>query len=218
MNKPTTRSYHSPLRAAQARETQEKILQGVATWMESRPQEEFTLAGIAKLAGIERRTVFRHFPTKEALLASFWVWINHKVTAKTLPASLSELLAAPQDTFARFDAEEGLIRASLHTQAGRDMRLASVPARQLAFREALGEVTRTAPPAERRNLECIAHALYSAAAWETMRDYAGVSGAEAGNAVSWALTILANAVREGAGGASGRTRASTRALPISEET
>lgn len=218
MNNSTARSYHSPLRAAQARETQENILQGVATWMERRPEEEFTLAGIAKLAGIERRTVFRHFPTKEALLGAFWVWINHKVTAKTLPTSLSELLEAPRDTFARFDAEEGLIRASLHTRAGREMRLASVPARQQAFSEALSEVTRSATAAERRNLECIAHVLYSAAAWETMRDYAGATGAEAGGAVSWALTILANAVRSGVSPTDGKRHPSATVTPSLEET
>jgi AcrR family transcriptional regulator len=197
MNK-KPRRYHSPLRAARVRETQESILRGVATWMQQNPDGELTLDGVARLAGIERRTVFRHFPTKDALLAAFWVWINHKITPQTLPSSLAELLAAPSETFARFDAEEGLIRASLHTSAGREMRLASLPDRQRAFRESLEEVTRTASAAERRNLECVAHALYSASAWETMRDYAGVSGKQAGLAVSWALTVLAEAVRAGA--------------------
>lgn len=197
MKQSTPRRYHSPLRVAQANETREAILQGVATWMQQKPAGEFTLDGIAKQAGIERRTVHRHFSTKEDLLAAFWIWINHRITPQTLPSSLGELLAAPRETFTRFDAEEGLIRASLHSSAGRDMRLAGVPARQQAFREALREVTRAASAAERRNLECVAHALYSAAAWETMRDYAGVTGKEAGAAVSWALTTLAEAVRQG---------------------
>jgi AcrR family transcriptional regulator len=194
MKKPARRRYHSPHRAAQAAATREAILKGVATWMQQKPHAAFTLDGIAQLAGIERRTVFRHFPTKEDLLTAFWAWINHKVTPQALPASLEDLLAAPRNTFARFDAEEGLIRASLHSDAGRDMRLARVPARRDAFRQALREVTGKATAAERRNLECIAHALYSAAAWESMRDYAGVTGKEAGAAVSWALSILTAAV------------------------
>lgn len=194
MNKPTRR-YHSPLRAARARETREAILEGVATWMQRKPGETFTLEGIARLAGIERRTVFRHFATKEDLLAAFWQRLNHKVAPQTLPASLAELLAAPRETFAQFDADEAVIRSSLHAQAGREMRLARAPERRQAFRAALREVTRSAAATERRHLECVAHALYSAAAWETMRDYAGVSGKEAGAAVSWALRILTDAVR-----------------------
>lgn len=198
MNK-RPRPYHSPLRAARARETREAILAGVATWMQRRPGETFTLDGIARLAGIERRTVFRHFATKEHLLAAFWERINHKVAPQILPASLAELLAAPRETFARFDAEESVIRSSLHAQAGREMRLARAPARRQAFRAALREVTHCASSTERRHLECVAHALYSAAAWEAMRDYAGVSGKEAGAAVSWALGVLTEAVRRKAG-------------------
>lgn len=196
MNK-KPRPYHSPLRAARARETREAILRAVAGWMERHPHAECTLDGIARLAGIERRTVFRHFPTKDALLAAFWTWINDRVAPHTLPASLDELLAAPRDTFDRFDREEGIMRASLHSAAGRDLRLARVPDRRAAFSAALREVNRRASATDRRNLECVAHALYSAAAWETMRDYAGVSGREAGAAVSWALTILTSAVRRG---------------------
>jgi AcrR family transcriptional regulator len=197
MNK-KPRRYHSPLRAAQAGETREAILRGVATWMQRKPNEKFTLDGIARLAGIERRTVFRHFPDKDALRAAFWEWVNRRILPRILPASLEELLEAPRTTFAGFDAEEALIRASLHTAAGRQMRLARVADRRRAFRGALREVSRSASAAERRNLECVAHALYSAAAWETMRDYTGVSGREAGAAVSWALTVLTDVVRQNA--------------------
>jgi AcrR family transcriptional regulator len=198
MKKKTTRRYSSPVRAARVQETQDRILRAVGQWMQQNPGTEFTLDVIALRAGIERRTLFRHFPTKEALLAAFWRWINHRVAPRALPGSLAELIAAPAEVFAAFDAEEGLIRASLHTQAGREMRLAEVPARRQAFRDALRGMNAPASAADRRHLECITHALFSAAAWEAMRDYAGVSGREAGAAVSWALRVLTDAVGHGA--------------------
>lgn len=191
------RTYTSPRRAAQAADTREKILAGVAEWMRNDAHGEFTFDAIAAAAGVERRTVFRHFPTREALLAAFWEWINHRITPRTLPGSLAELLAAPRETFARFDEQDGVVRASLHTPAGRAMRLAAVPARREAFRTALRDATRGASAADRRRLEAVAHALYSAAAWESMRDYAGVTGAQAGDAAAWALEILTDAVRTG---------------------
>lgn len=191
------RPYSSPLRAAQVQETREAILRSVAVWMQKRPHDELTLNGVARHAGIERRTVHRHFQTKEALLAAFWTWISERLSPRTWPRTCEELVAGPRQVFAAFDGEEGLVRASLHSAAGRDMRLAEVAERRAAFREALREAVSGASPGERRNLECIAHVLHSAAAWEAMRDYAGASGQEAGGAASWALGILTNAVRRG---------------------
>lgn len=203
MNSAPRRTYHSPLREARARETRERILAAVAAWLQRGATEPFTLDAIAEEAGVERRTVFRHFATREALLAAFWTWINARLTSRPLPASLAELVEAPRTTFAHFDRQEGLVRASLHTPAGRSMRLATLPERRAAFRAALREVTRGTSATERRRLEAVAHALYSAATWETMRDYAGVTGAQAGDAASWALQVLVDAVRHRA----------TRAIP-----
>lgn len=195
MNKTPRRKYSSPLREARALETRESILEAVAGWMRRDEQGEFSLEAIARDAGVERRTLFRHFATREALFEAFWAWLNERVTTQTLPASLDELLSAPRATFAKFDDEERVIRASLHTAAGRAMRMAAVPARREAFRGALREVTRGASAVDRRRLEAAAHALYSASAWEAMRDYAGITGAEAGDAAAWALTLLVDAVR-----------------------
>ncbi len=195
MNK-SPRGYHSPLRAARAQETRLSILQSVADWMQRNPHKEITHDGIAKLAGIERRTVFRYFPTKAALLAAFWSHINEQLSPETLPTSLHDLLIFPQITFVGFDEKEGVIRASLHSNAGRAMRLAEVKNRRSAFASALSEGMQHTDATERRHLECITHALYSAAAWETMKDYADATGKEAGAAVSWALKILTDAVRD----------------------
>jgi len=192
-----TRTYTSPLRDARASETRERILAAVAAWMRDDAHGVFTFDAIAEGAGVERRTVFRHFETREALLEAFWDWINQRLVPSTLPRSLAELVGGPRAAFPKFDEEEGVIRGSLHTRAGRAMRLGAVPARRQAFRAALREVTRGASAADRRRLEAVAHVLYSAAAWETMRDYAGLSGAQAGDAASWALAILSHAVRQG---------------------
>lgn len=151
------------------------------------------------MARIERRTVHRHFVTKEALLAAFWAWINQQLTAQPLPRRGVELLEAPRAVFAAFDEQAGIIRASLHSAAGRAMRLAGVGERRRAFRAALREASPGASAADLRRLECVAHALHSAAAWEAMRDYAGASGKEAGEAAAWALALLAEAA-SGAGG------------------
>lgn len=199
MTKPARRTYASPLREALAQDTRERILEAVAEFVKRRGAEPFTIEAIALKAGIERRTVFRHFSSREVLLDAFWVWINERYFQNALPSSLRELANAPRRVFEEFDAEEGIVRGSLHSDAGRVMRLSALPARQQAFRAAVRELEPAAEPEAVRRFEIIAHAIYSAAAWETMRDYAAVSGKEAGEVASWALTVLARAVQEGAG-------------------
>ncbi len=49
-------------------------------------------------------------------------------------------------------------------------------------------------PADRaRTVEALAHLLYSASAWETLKDYGGLTGIEAGEAASWALQTILSA-------------------------
>ena len=147
------------------------------------------------VAEIERRTVFRHFASKEALLDAFWVWINAQVTDRILPETLDELIEAPKQTFARFDEQEGIIRASLHTPSGREMRMRTIPKRREAFAAALSEVTRGLQEQDADRLVAAAHVLYSAAAWETLRDYCGLTGQQAGETVSFALRTLIEAAQ-----------------------
>jgi AcrR family transcriptional regulator len=195
--KKQTRRYSSPVREAQVRETRERLMRAVARWMARRPHDELNLAGIARWARVERRTLFRHFATKEELLAAFWDWANHRVTPAGMPDTLAEVLAAPVTLYAGFEAEAGLIQASLHSRAGREMRLANVARRQAAVRAASAELGAEVSAADRRRFEALAHVLCSAAAWETMRDYAGLNGREAGAAAAWALRLAAEAVRSG---------------------
>lgn len=206
MNSRTPRKYSSPLREAQANETRERILGAVAAWMKDDAHGDFTYDDIAREANVERRTVFRHFETKEALLEAFWGWINQRILPSPLPRSIDELVDGPRSAFPGFDEVEGVIRGSLHTRAGRAMRMGAVAARQEAFHSALLEATGGASPEDCQRLEAIAHALYSAAAWETMRDYAGLTGEQAGDAASWALDVLTNAVRQTPAGDSTNTR------------
>ena len=59
--------YHSPLRRAQAAATRERILAACASLMEA--GADLTYSAIARTAGVQERTVYRHFPAKADLEA-----------------------------------------------------------------------------------------------------------------------------------------------------
>src|SRR6185295_9138641 len=67
---------HSRARDRQREETREQILRAVARQLEAGQMDDLGFADVAKEAGVGERTVYRHFPTKEALLGAFWSWMQ----------------------------------------------------------------------------------------------------------------------------------------------
>jgi AcrR family transcriptional regulator len=185
------RPYRSALRDEQAKATRDRILAATIDLMQT--DETAPIDAIARAAGVERRTVFRHFETREALLAEAFLWLNDRLGIVVAPADPAALASAIRSGFARMDGLEGAVRAGLHSRAGREMRLASLPRRQAAFAASLAPVTATLDPAARARVEALAHLLFSAAAWEVLKDYGGLTGAEAGEAAAWALERLLSA-------------------------
>jgi AcrR family transcriptional regulator len=63
----TARTYTSPLRADQMEQTRLRILRAVTDVLADPGTEEVTIPLVARRARVSLRTVYRHFPTREAL-------------------------------------------------------------------------------------------------------------------------------------------------------
>ena len=73
-------TYHSPLRASQAAATRERIVAACVALMHR--GADLTYASVATEAGVQERTVYRHFPKKEDLEAALWDWIVQRLTQR----------------------------------------------------------------------------------------------------------------------------------------
>ncbi len=192
------RAYNSPLREEKARETREAILTALFELMETTGvADDVSMEAIAQQAGVQRRTIFRHFANKDEMLAAFWPWLNARIGTSATPRTLNEIVDGPRQAFPRFDLHEPVIRASLHSKAGREMRLGTVSGRRAHFAQALAPAVASLSASETWKVEALAHLLFSASAWEVLKDYGGLSGAQAGEAASWALEVILSAVTSG---------------------
>ena len=118
-------------------------------------------------SGVPQRTVYRYFVSKEALFGAFWRWVNDTIAMPAAPTTPAEVVDHIPALFAAFDRDETLVRAMLHSDYGRAVRLAHTEARREKFRLALQPVTDALPPEAARNLLAAVTVLCSASGWET---------------------------------------------------
>jgi AcrR family transcriptional regulator len=182
--------YVSPLRQHYAAQTRERIVDAAIAELEQGALESLTIAGVAKAAGITERTVYRHFATREELLQAVWPRMQARIGLKGYPQTVAALLETPAKIFPRFDAEEGVVRASMASSAGQDIRKSANPQRQAAMlacvREALPKLDKDA----RRRRAAVIQMIGSAHGWACMKDYWGLSAEDAARAAREAMALL----------------------------
>jgi AcrR family transcriptional regulator len=188
-------AYRSPLRAEQKAATRQRILDAAGRLMEDRGLGEFSFSAIAREAGVKERTVYRHFPSKTALIEGLCGWFQQRIHYGDFARTEAELLAKPLQTFPGFDENERLARALWASPQGREFRLSNVEERKDGIKAAVADAVRGLPARQARWIAAVAHVLLSSATWQTMKDYWGFSGEEAGRASAMAIELLLNAVR-----------------------
>jgi AcrR family transcriptional regulator len=182
-------TYHSPLRAAQAAATRERIVAACVALMHR--GADLTYASVASAAGVQERTVYRHFPKKDDLEATLWDWIVQRLTHADFAARDEEqLVAAMRQSFAGFDADAPLIQAMLHSPQGLDVRLRQQPMRRAMFEACVDRAVPGAPQPVRDRAAAVLQVLYSAAAWDLLRNFWDMDAAEAADAIELGIRSL----------------------------
>jgi AcrR family transcriptional regulator len=171
-------------------ETRTRILDAAIAEMSVNDLEALTMAGVAARAGVTERTVFRHFSSRDDLIQAVWPRMQARVRSHGFPHTVDQLLATPPHLFPEFDKEEGLVRASAFSSAGREVRRASNAQRQKAMRACVRDAFPDLAEPEFTRLAAIVQLINSAYAWAVMKEHWGLTGEEAGQAASEALAVL----------------------------
>jgi len=194
-------AYRSPLRASQAAATRERIVAACVTLM--RRGADLTFASVAAEAGVQERTVYRHFPKKEDLETALWDWIVRHLTHAGFEARDEEqLVAAMRASFAGFDAGAPLIQAMLHSPQGHQVRRRQQQTRRAMFEACVDSAVPGLSPQARDHAAAVLQVLYSAAAWDLLRTLRDMDAAEAAAAIELGIRGFLDGLRTHAHGQS----------------
>lgn len=189
-----TRTYHSPLRREQAQGTRERILDAAASVITE--AGDFVVAQVATRAGVSVRTVYHHFPDREAMLDALGEWLAAQLgyPRQELPEDLASFADETVAMCKRFDADYDKMRAFFSTPVGRATRRHARARRlehlrRLAAAELTGVDPRTAEWAV-----VIIHQIASSRTWLALRDETELDGSDAAEAVGWAIRTLLESV------------------------
>jgi AcrR family transcriptional regulator len=191
-----TREYRSELRAQQAEETRSRILEATIR-VTARGIASVSIPAVAREAGVSVPTVYRHFGSKEDLLAAVYPYVLNRASVHEppFPRSLDELkdgLRAYADLVDQFD---DLTRAAMASPASAETRALSMPRRLGMIGGLVDSIEPPLAAADRARLVRILAVLLNSSALRMWRDHLGVSVDEAADDLDWIVRAAVAASR-----------------------
>ena len=186
----------SSLRDRQAAVIREAILDALAGRLDHDDPDDVAMTQVAADAGISLRTLYRYFPTRDAMFNAVG---DHVVTRLGLPREINgadDISPVFLESARRGAQSPQLVRAMLWTRLGRRARSAHRRRRVESITAALAEVTSHLPPAEARRREGAIVYLCSLPAWITVSEECELSAEDARQGIAWAIETLVGALRQ----------------------
>jgi AcrR family transcriptional regulator len=190
------RRYESPLREEQTAATRSRILDATAALLGDEHPATLSIPAVAARAGVAVRTVYRHFPTKEALLDALYEYSFEQLGSPMAVGDVSALIEAMPAAFGAVGANRDFYRAMNSSGMGREVRERTAAKRRASVESTLREATKGMRRADARRLGALAHVLTWSNTALLMQDYWDLSAEDAAQACGWALELLINAAGE----------------------
>lgn len=150
---------------------------------------------IAERAGIARRTVYRYFPDRAALMDAALLRVRERAGVGVgYPDSAEDLLATLEPIYTGFDAIAPIAVMTRTTPQGRTLRLAQKDQRVARYRRALADAVKDLPEEDRTLATAMLQVLHTTP-WLEMRDQWDLDGRQIARATGWAVRTLLNDLR-----------------------
>ena len=177
------------LEAARAALVRDRVLEAVSDLIAA--GDDVTFAKAAAAAGVPERTLYRHFPNRDALIAALFDHVNRRIGfAGALPTTPTEMTSMVQQVFPGFDTVAPVVAELLASPEGRRARLAAADDRRAAATALVADARPDLDPGPAGHLAAVVQVLGTAAVWQALRDFWDMDGDAAAAAVTTAIDVL----------------------------
>ena len=184
--------------------TRELIVRASINLLEQQSVGELTARGVAMVAGISERTIFRYFATRAELLNAVAAAVIKEMKTPPPPKNIEELLQAPAILFSAFEAKARLTKAALHTELFDRIRETSAQDRWIAVQRLIDELAPHLPKRRRKVIATNIRYFLSATSWHYYRFYFGFTIKETIECAETAIQQALASCREEQCGKAGR--------------
>ena len=194
----TGRRYSSPLRAEQAAQTRDRIIEALVDLLQDGDHAAIGMQDVADRAGVSVRTVYRAFPTRDDLFDGVLATIKERFEAVTGPYPMTAegfIESAPDAVRAVYELEP-LYRALFATPSGRESHLRGAVERRAEMDKTFAAAFKGVSPHRVRLFTAIVYSLCSSNSVLFLKDYAGLDADDVGEAIQWAVGAMADAMQK----------------------
>lgn len=196
--KPEVRSYSSPLRSRQQESTRRVIMEAVAHLVAEGRIHTFSVQDVAERAGISYASVYRHFPTREALLEGMYEWAS-AMTAAEMPSAPQTLDGIPtwlEASIPVFEQHAVVSQAVLTLLSAANINPESQRRRDETIDGVIADSVPHLPLEFARRAGAVVRYLAGSQGWATLRRRFGLSSEDTTAALTWALGVLIREINQ----------------------
>jgi AcrR family transcriptional regulator len=149
---------------------------------------DFSMFELARRANVSARTIYRHFPTRDALFDALAARVNEELGTHEPPRTLDAASELARSQFTSFDAHAELVTAELVTR--QSFRSPARPARLHALQKAVAEAAPNTSESTRRQVAGVIACLLAPDTWARLHHDLRLDGRDAGEAVAFVIDAI----------------------------
>jgi len=193
--------YSSPLRERQKTLTRDLVTRSVAELIAEGKILTFTTQDVANRAGVSYAAVYRHFPTRKALLEAVNDWVEAVARPKAPPdpTTIDDIPGWIDGVLPILEENAALAQARSMASTVLGLRFRGSARRDRILEELVYDAATNLSEDARRCAFAVIRLLASSTSWVSMRQQFGLDNKQAALAIGWGLrTLIADVKRRNA--------------------